>query len=104
MSESCSGNCSSCQENCESRKEDLHAAMNRYSNIKKVIAVISGKGGVGKSTLTSMLAVAMARQGKSTAVLDADITGPSIPTAFGSHRMQRPERQRIVSGNLQGWH
>lgn len=83
MSESCSGNCSSCQENCESRKEDLHAAMNRYSNIKKVIAVISGKGGVGKSTLTSMLAVAMARQGKSTAVLDADITGPSIPTAFG---------------------
>ena len=83
MSESCSGNCSSCQENCESRKEDLRAAVNQYSSVKKVIAVVSGKGGVGKSTLTSMLAVAMARQGKSTAILDADITGPSIPTAFG---------------------
>ena len=82
MSE-CSGNCSSCQENCDSRKEDLRAAMNPYSNIKKVIAVVSGKGGVGKSTVTSLLAVALRAQGKSVAILDADITGPSIPRAFG---------------------
>ena len=82
MSE-CSGNCSSCQENCESRREDLRAEANPDSHVKKVIAVVSGKGGVGKSTLTSLLAVAMNQTGKSVAVLDADITGPSIPRAFG---------------------
>ncbi|MBQ1281335.1 MAG: Mrp/NBP35 family ATP-binding protein [Oscillospiraceae bacterium] len=82
MSE-CSGNCSSCHENCDSRKQDLRAAMNAHSNIKKVIAVVSGKGGVGKSTITSLLATAMRAQGKSVAILDADITGPSIPRAFG---------------------
>jgi len=81
---SCSGNCSSCGENCSDRKaESLLAEANAHSNIKKVIAVMSGKGGVGKSTVTSMLAVAMAKMGYKTAVLDADITGPSIPKAFG---------------------
>ncbi|MBR6005197.1 MAG: Mrp/NBP35 family ATP-binding protein [Clostridia bacterium] len=86
MSE-CSGNCSSCGENCSSREQqDLHTPLNEYSNVGKVIAVISGKGGVGKSTVTSLLATAMQSQGKSTAVLDADITGPSIPQAFGIHR------------------
>jgi len=82
---SCSGNCSSCgSTSCGDRKaESLLAALNPHSNVKKVIAVVSGKGGVGKSTVTSMLAVAMARQGKRVAVLDADITGPSAPTAFG---------------------
>jgi len=81
---SCSGNCSSCGENCSDRKaESLLAEPNAKSNVKKVIAVMSGKGGVGKSTVTSMLAVAMAKMGFKTAVLDADITGPSIPKAFG---------------------
>ena len=81
---SCNGNCSSCGSDCADRKaESLLATLNPKSSVKKVIAVVSGKGGVGKSTVTSMLAVAMARKGKRVAVLDADITGPSAPTAFG---------------------
>jgi len=82
---SCNGNCSSCgSTSCGDRTaESLLAQLNPKSTVKKVIAVVSGKGGVGKSTVTSMLAVAMARQGKKVAVLDADITGPSAPTAFG---------------------
>ena len=80
----CSGNCSSCSSDCGDRKaESLLAKLNPKSNVKKVIAVVSGKGGVGKSTVTSMLAVAMSRTGKRVGVLDADITGPSVPTAFG---------------------
>jgi len=87
---SCSGNCSSCgSSNCGDRKaESLLAALNPKSTVKKVIAVVSGKGGVGKSTVTSMLAVAMARKGKRVGVLDADITGPSAPTAFGVNECQ----------------
>ena len=82
---SCNGNCSSCgSTSCGDRKqESLLAALNPKASVKKVIAVVSGKGGVGKSTVTSMLAVAMARTGKRVGVLDADITGPSAPTAFG---------------------
>ena len=81
---SCNGNCSSCSSDCADRKqESLLAQLNPKASVKKVIAVVSGKGGVGKSTVTSMLAVAMARKGKRVAVLDADITGPSAPTAFG---------------------
>ena len=83
MSENCNGNCSACGESCDSRQaESLLAQANPLSNVKKVIAVVSGKGGVGKSTVTSMLAVEMNRRGYKTAVLDADITGPSIPTAL----------------------
>ena len=86
MSESCSGNCASCGESCSDRKhESLLAEANPNSHVKKVIAVVSGKGGVGKSTVTSMLAVALSKMGLKTAVLDADITGPSIPKAFGLH-------------------
>ena len=86
---SCSGNCSTCGSDCADRKaESLLAKLNEKSTVKKVIAVVSGKGGVGKSTVTSMLAVAMARRGKRTAVLDADITGPSAPTAFGVTQCQ----------------
>ncbi len=82
---SCSGNCSSCSStSCGDRTaESLLAQPNPHSNVKKVIAVVSGKGGVGKSTVTSLLAVAMACRGKTVGVLDADITGPSAPTAFG---------------------
>ena len=81
---SCNGNCSSCSSDCGDRKaESLLAQLNPRSKVKKVIAVVSGKGGVGKSTVTSLLAVAMARKGKRVGVLDADITGPSVPTAFG---------------------
>ena len=82
---SCNGNCSSCgSSDCGDRKkESLLAQLNPKASVKKVIAVVSGKGGVGKSTVTSMLAVAMAKKGKRVGVLDADITGPSAPTAFG---------------------
>ena len=83
MSE-CTHDCSSCSADCGSR--DMRAPANAKSSIKKVIAVVSGKGGVGKSTVTASLAVAMARRGHKVAVLDADITGPSIPTAFGIHQ------------------
>lgn len=84
MSE-CNNNCSSCGESCASRKapQSFIEECNQFSKIGKVIAVVSGKGGVGKSSVTSLLAVAMAKQGKKVGILDADITGPSIPKAFG---------------------
>ena len=86
MSESCSHQCESCGESCNEReKESLLVKPHEASHIKKVIAVVSGKGGVGKSLVTSMLAVLARRQRLNTAILDADITGPSIPTAFGLH-------------------
>ena len=87
---SCNGNCASCSSSdCGDRKkESLLAALNPKSSVKKVIAVVSGKGGVGKSTVTSMLAVAMAKKGKRVGVLDADITGPSAPTAFSVSECQ----------------
>lgn len=82
MSE-CTHDCSTCTADCESRKQDNRFKTNQYSNVKRVIGVVSGKGGVGKSAVTSMLAVLMKRRGHSVAILDADITGPSIPKAFG---------------------
>ena len=86
MSE-CTHDCSSCGENCSSRTspQDMHESLNEYSRVGKVIAVVSGKGGVGKSLVTSLLAVGMQRRGYKAAILDADITGPSIPEAFGLH-------------------
>ena len=85
MSENCNENCSSCSEECSSRKEEMDflEKPHELSNIKKVIGVVSGKGGVGKSLVTSMLAVTMQRRNYSVGILDADITGPSIPKAFG---------------------
>lgn len=85
MSE-CSHDCSSCGENCSSRKKDKSdflKPMNKYSNIKKVIGVVSGKGGVGKSLVSCLLASKCAKAGLKVGILDADITGPSVPKSFG---------------------
>ena len=84
--ENCTHDCSSCGATCPSREaQSLIEPQNKLSHIKKVIGVVSGKGGVGKSLVTSMLAVEMSRRGYKTAILDADITGPSIPKVFGLH-------------------
>ena len=77
----CDHNCSSCSENCDER--DLKVKASDYSFINKVIGVVSGKGGVGKSLVTSLLAVELNKKGYNVGILDADITGPSIPKAFG---------------------
>ncbi len=80
----CTHDCSSCSSGCSSKQpESLIEALNELSNVKRVIGVVSGKGGVGKSLVTSMMAVNMQRKGYKCAILDADITGPSIPKAFG---------------------
>lgn len=83
MSDGCSHDCGSCSSKCS--KADFMVAQNELSDVKRVIGVVSGKGGVGKSLVTSLLAVDALREGKRVAVLDADITGPSIPRAFGVH-------------------
>lgn len=84
MSEECTHDCSTCGSNCSSRKpESLIEPGNPHSHVKRVIGVVSGKGGVGKSLVTSMLAITMNRREMITAILDADITGPSIPKIFG---------------------
>lgn len=79
----CSGDCGSCSSDCKER--DLHQPMNQYSAVKKVIGIVSGKGGVGKSLVTSLMAAAMQSKGRQCAILDADVTGPSIPKSFGIH-------------------
>ena len=78
----CNHDCESCGSSCGG-SESLIEELNAQSTVKRVIAVVSGKGGVGKSLLTSLMAVEYNRRGKKTAILDADITGPSIPKAFG---------------------
>ena len=79
--DNCTHNCSSCSSNCSER--DFHVNLRQGSKVKKVIGIVSGKGGVGKSLVTSLLACKMNKKGYRTAILDADITGPSIPEAFG---------------------
>ena len=86
MAEECTHDCSTCSANCSSKKDGAKSMLEKpheLSSVKKVIGVVSGKGGVGKSLVTSTLAVLLQRQGFKTAVLDADVTGPSIPKAFG---------------------
>lgn len=95
MSE-CSHDCGSCSANCSERQpESMIAQPHELSKIKKVIGVVSGKGGVGKSMVTCMSAVLMNRRGFNTAVLDADITGPSVPKAFGITEKARGNEKEI---------
>ena len=82
----CNHDCGNCASKCGEEKTSFLEEQNSMSNVKNVIAVVSGKGGVGKSLITSLLAVAARRKGYETAILDADITGPSIPNAFGVHK------------------
>ena len=95
MSENCTHNCSTCGKDCGSRNEpqSLIETPHELTKVKKIIGIVSGKGGVGKSMVTSLLTVSMQRKGFSTAILDADITGPSIPKAFGIK--ERPDGSDI---------
>ena len=96
MSE-CTHDCSTCGESCAERdQQDLRAQLNPEASVKKVIAVVSGKGGVGKSLVTGMLASEMQRRGHQAAVLDADITGPSIPKSFGIHEHARGTEECLI--------
>ncbi|MBQ9536519.1 MAG: Mrp/NBP35 family ATP-binding protein [Desulfovibrionaceae bacterium] len=98
MSEQCNHNCGSCGESCSERTEpqDMRVPLGKLSSVDKVIAVVSGKGGVGKSLVTGLLATASAKQGQRTAILDADITGPSIPKMFGIHGQPTVIEQGLV--------
>ena len=112
MSENCSHNCSSCSANCSSRTaESLLKEPHKQSTIKKVIGVVSGKGGVGKSLTTALLASFAQKQGLSVGIMDADITGPSIPRMFGVkehatgdengiHTVLTPSGMQLISMNV----
>lgn len=97
MAENCSHDCSSCGESCSSRKpESLKKKPHELSTVKKVIAVVSGKGGVGKSMTSALLAVSAQRRGYNAALMDADITGPSIPKMFGIHERAMGSEKGIL--------
>ena len=100
MSENCTHNCETCGMDCPSRiggaPQDMREKPHELSSIKKVIGVVSGKGGVGKSMTSAMLAVLLNRRGHHTAVLDADVTGPSIPKLFGLHGRAAATEQGII--------
>lgn len=106
MSE-CTHNCETCGSDCAERTaqqtaESLLAPSNELSNVKKVIAVVSGKGGVGKSLVTSLLAVGAKRRGFATAVFDADVTGPSVPKMFGIHGQAEGDGERLYPAKTAG--
>lgn len=99
MSENCTHDCSSCGENCPSRSHDpadFIEKLNPKSRVNKTIGIVSGKGGVGKSLVTSLLAVTARRAGLDTAVLDADVTGPSIPKVFGLSGMAESTEEAVL--------
>lgn len=103
MSE-CTHDCSSCGSNCASRQEpqSLIEPLNAQSSVKKVIGVVSGKGGVGKSLVTGMLATLFSKKGYKTAVMDADITGPSIPKMFGINGRAKGTQEGILPAESKG--
>ena len=88
--------CKSCHLDCDSRKAIAKEEVNAYSSVKKVIGVISGKGGVGKSLVTSLLAQDVNGRGFRTAILDADLTGPSIPQGFGIHGRAESSEEGLI--------
>ena len=103
MSENCTHDCSTCSENCSSRDpKSLLESLNESSSVKKVYGIVSGKGGVGKSLVTSMLASAMSKQNKKTAILDADLTGPSIPKVFGIKEKVYADDRGIIPARSKG--
>ena len=101
MSE-CTHDCGSCSENCESRDpKSFLEELNQYSKVNKVIGIVSGKGGVGKSLVTALMAAAMNRTGRRTAILDADVTGPSIPKLFGIKEKAQGSELGIIPGKTE---
>lgn len=103
MSENCNHDCSSCGESCKDRDpKSMLQAPHEMSSIKNVIAVVSGKGGVGKSLVTSLLASSMQKKGYLSAVIDADITGPSIPKAFGIHEKAYANEMGLIPVKSRG--
>ncbi len=97
MSSNCSHNCSQCQEKCSDRKAECFLEKpHEGTKIKKIIGIVSGKGGVGKSLITSLSAVVSKRNGYKTAIMDADITGPSIPKMFGISGMAKGDENGII--------
>ncbi len=98
--ENCTHDCSTCSANCGDRQKEDNgipkAVLNQYSSIKKVIGVVSGKGGVGKSMVTALSAIAANRDGFKVGIMDADITGPSIPMMFGQHKQAEASDAGII--------
>ena len=103
MSEECTHNCDTCNIECDSRESGIpKAELNPAATVRHVIGVISGKGGVGKSMTTSLIATLLRRNGSNVAILDADMTGPSIPSAFGLHEKMKGDAEGNITPALTG--